>query len=166
MSVFNNYQNRCKTTVNTLLAGLLVSVCSVSAQAAAIDEAKLYGSWACSHKESDEGTHISAIFDVSYNANGTSRSLGNLKVTVGSTVVMANQYDFQGKWEVKDGYLLETTTDVKGTNLTNNSKLGAAELAEMFPAGETDRSLIVELSDQKLITQDEDGVNFECSRKR
>lgn len=165
MSVFN-YQNRCKTTVNTLLEGLLASVCSVSVRAATIDEAKLYGNWACSYEESNEGTHFSAIFDVSYNSNGTSRSLGNLKVTVGSMVVMANQYDFQGSWEIKDGYLLETTTDVQGTNLTNNSTLGAAELAEMFPAGDTDHSLIVELSDQKLVTQDEDGVNFECSRKR
>lgn len=163
MSVVN-YQNRCKKTVNTLLAGLLASVCSVSVQAASVDEAKLYGNWACSHEESDEGTHFSAIFDVSYNSNGTSRSLGNLKVTVGSMVVLANQYDFQGNWEIQDGYLLETTTDVQGTSLTNNSKLGAAELAEMFPTGDTDRSLIVELSDQKLITQDEDGVNFECSR--
>ena len=165
MSVFN-YQNRCKTSVHTLLAGLFASVCSVSVQAATIDETKLYGNWACSHEERDEGTHFSAIFDVSYNSNGTSRSLGNLKVTVGSMVVLANQYDFQGNWEIQDGYLLETTTDAQGTNLTNNSKLGAAELAEMFPTGDTDRSLIVELSDQKLITQDEDGVNFECSRKR
>lgn len=165
MSVFN-YQNRCKTAVHTLLAGFFASVCSVSVQATTTDETKLYGNWACSHEESDEGTHFSAIFDVSYNSNGTSRSLGNLKVTVGNMVVLANQYDFQGNWEIQDGYLLETTTDVQGTSLTNNSKLGAAELAEMFPTGDTDRSLIVELSDQKLITQDEDGVNFECSRKR
>ncbi|MBA4502202.1 hypothetical protein [Marinobacterium marinum] len=165
MSLFN-YQNRCNKTVNTLLAGLLASVCSASVQAAAIDETMLYGNWACSHEENDEGTHISAIFDVSYNANGTIRSLGNLKVTVGGMVAMANQYDLQGEWEIKDGYLLETTTHVQGTNLTNNSKLGAAELADMFPADDADRSLIVELSDQKLITQGEDGVNFECSRKR
>ncbi len=126
---------------------------------------RLLGGWECSYETSEEGIRMKAKSKDYYVRNGKSNSFGELTITY-----PAQGYSLEyfvattGEWEISNGFLIETLTDIKTTSVDPIVD-ELLNLQEMIPTGLSESSKIVTLSEKSLVVISEsNGTEISCSR--
>ncbi|QYJ93656.1 hypothetical protein [Shewanella spartinae] len=132
---------------------------------ASINEADLYGNWNCKISSEENSVKISMDYDVSYIRNGKSNGIGILKFKVPDLPEM--EYSFAGSsdWELKGGYLIETSTEIKLVNISHPEFDKEFNLESLFPQNISESSKILVLNRKLLKLKSEtDGTEYSCTR--
>ena len=126
----------------------------------------LLGSWSCSTSlEEDDFSMITETEDT-YVRNGRSKSFGTLKAKF-TEELPEIEYSIAatGTWEIIDGYLVDTLTDIKVVNLTHPEFDSIFNLQDLFPTNISFSSEVIELTKSKLTLKSEtDDSIYECER--
>mgnify|MGYP000035269514 CR=1 FL=1 len=126
----------------------------------------LLGSWNCltSYEEDDFSMIIET--EDTYVRNGRSNSFGTLKAKF-TEELPEIEYSIAatGTWEIIDGYLVDTLTDIKVVNLTHPEFDSIFNLQDLFPTNISFSSEVIELTKSKLTLKSEsDDSIYECER--
>ena len=127
---------------------------------------QILGTWDCSINMEQDQSKFSIESQDTYVRNGRMNSFGIMSISF-SNEMPAIEYSLAGtaEWEVEDGYLITTVTDLKITNLTDPALDKIFNLQDFFPKNMSDSSEIIELSSNRMILRSEtDNQLYECSR--
>lgn len=127
----------------------------------------LYGSWNCGIDVEEGATRMSIASEDTFIRNGRSNSFGTMKLKI-SAELPEIEYSIAASstWEIIDGFLVSTLTDVKVINISHPEFDKVINLQDMFPKNISESAEIVELSQSKLILKSEtDGSVYRCDRK-
>lgn len=152
-----------------LSAFLLYSVTACASQNIEPSSLKkgLLGSWDCSFSIKENGSSMTIESEDTYVRNGRSNSFGILKAKFAEDLPEI-EYSMAGTatWEILDGFLVSTLTDIKIVNLSHPEFDEIFNLQEMFPTDISDSSEVIELTKSKLTLKSEsDASIYECGRK-
>ncbi len=158
-----------KIALLPLSAFLLYSVTACASQNIEPPSLKkgLLGSWDCSLSIEDNDLKMTIESEDTYVRNGRSNSFGSLKAKFAANLPEI-EYSVAGTatWEILDGFLVSTLTDIKIVNLSHPEFDEIFNLQEMFPTNVSDSSEIIELTKTKLTLKSEsDGHIYMCGRQ-
>lgn len=132
---------------------------------ASINEADLYGSWNCKISDEEDGVKISMDYDVSYIRNGKSNGFGVLKFKAPDVPEMEYSFADSSDWELKGGYLIETSTEIKLVNVSHPEFDKVFNLESLFPQNVSESSKVLVLNENILRLKSEtDGMEYSCNR--
>ena len=153
----------------------------------------LLGKWACSFSFTEnEGTveeiHVAIETEEDYVRNGKSNSFGTITATVFDEITLEYLVAGTATWEISDGFLIETITDIKTTNVTPEiteqfaelfdiNEFTPQEIAELqkitelldldklIPEGISASTKIITISEKEFVgVSESDGEKYSCSR--
>lgn len=153
-------------TFTTLLLSSTASCATQSIEQSTLKKG-LLGNWNCSLNIEENGLMMSMKVEDSYIRNGRSNSFGDLEVQFSPEHPVIS-YSIAGTstWDLIDGFLVSTSTDIKIVNLTHPEFDEVFNLQEMFPTNVSDSSEIIHLSKNKLTLKSEgDNIIYQCQRK-
>lgn len=135
-------------------SGLLVSVGSgIGYSQSAEPEARLYGSWECEVASDEEGVRMSMDYDMTYARDGTATGSGTLWLKTGQLPEMEYAIETRSEWEVSDGDLIETATDIEAVNKSHPHLDRLFNLRSVIPEDASDSSEILLLDESRLRTR-------------
>ena len=126
----------------------------------------LLGSWNClTSLEEDDFSMIIETEDT-YVRNGRSNSFGTLKAKFAEELPeIEYSIGATGTWEILDGYLVDTLTDIKVVNISHPEFDSVFNLQDFFPTNISFSSEVIELTKSKLTLKSEsDESIYECER--
>jgi hypothetical protein len=130
-----------------------------------INANNLYGAWNCKLTKVDRGSKIAFDIDVNYIQNGSANSFGTLKFDLPEIAELEYSIATSSTWEIKEGYLIETATEVKVVNISHPELDNIINLGSMFPQNTTESSKILELTSTTLSLKSEnDEATFNCTK--
>jgi len=160
-----------KNTIFSTFAFLMLFIFSdiSSAQTQAdrpIEWQRLLGTWSCSIQMDFPGGSVSIVGDYTYVRNGRANSSSLLKLSFTDEGFEAEYWVVAtSTWEMLDGYLVETLTDVRTTPLAPSEFDDYFDINMLFPIGLSDSSQIVNITaENMLLTSEEGDVSYECTR--
>jgi len=140
-----------------------VSVCAQTESV--INTNNLYGAWNCKLTKVDGESKIAFDIDVNYVRNGSANSFGTLKFDLPEIAELEYSIATSSTWEIKEGYLIETSTETKVVSISHPELDSIINLESMFPQNITESSKILELTSTKLSMELEgDGTAFNCTK--
>jgi hypothetical protein len=126
----------------------------------------LYGTWNCKATLEGDGGKVSLDIDTTYVRNGKLNSFGTLQLNYPEIPEIQYSYADSGSWEINDGYLISTTSEVKLVNISHPELDKVLNLEDMFPQNISESSQILKLTKTELSLKDEsDGEIYNCSKK-
>jgi len=157
--------NLCKV-LPLVVSVILISGCASlnHAQDSKLEE-KLFGKWNCKLDLDVENVKMSFDYDVRYIRNGKSNGFGTLKLNIPDWPEMEYSISDSSNWELKDGYLIEMTEEIKLVNLSHPEFDEVLNLESMFPQNISESSKILVLNDSLLKVKSEtEGTVMSCNK--
>ncbi len=132
-----------------------------------IDKSKLFcGTWNCKVVIEEDAGKVSYEVDSTYIRNGKFNSLGTMKINYPELPELEYLYADSGSWEIKDGYLISTTAEIKLVNVSHPELDNIMNLEKIFPQNISESAQILKLSKTELSLKDEsDGEIYHCFKK-
>lgn len=148
-----------------ITGAFLISACSTNHTQYSLPESKLYGTWNCQLDLQEEDMKLSLDYDVTYVRNGKSNAFGSMKFKAADFPQMEYSIADSSTWEINNGYLIETTTEIKVVNISHPEFDEFLNLESMFPQNLSESSEILVLNDSILKTKSEsDGSIISCNK--
>lgn len=148
-----------------LTSAFLVSACSTNHTQYSLPENQLYGTWNCQMDFQEEDVKLSFDYDITYVRNGKSNGFGSFKFKAPDIPEMEYSIADSSNWELNNGYLIETTTEIKLVNISHPEFDDLLNLESMFPQNLSESSEILVLNDSLLKTKSEsDGTIISCNK--
>lgn len=148
-----------------ITSSLLMSACSTNHIQYELPETKLYGTWNCKVNFQEEDVKLSLDYDVTYIRNGKSNGFGILKFKAPDIPEMEYSMADSSSWELDNGYLIETTTEIKLVNISHPEFDELLNLESMFPQNISESSEILVLNNSLLKVKSEtDGTIYSCNK--
>ena len=142
------------------------SVCASNMETEIEQSKMLYGTWNCKVEVEKDDDQISFDIDTTYIRNGKSNSFGSMKLNLPELPELKYSYADSGSWEIKDGYLISTTAEVKLVNVSHPVLDNVLNLEKLFPQNISESSQILKLSNTELSLKDEsDGEIYHCFKR-
>lgn len=149
-----------------LLSIIFMSGCGSTNHAKnSIPEKTLYGNWNCKMNLETEKIKISLDYDINYIRDGKSNGLGIMKFKTPSLPEIEYSLATSGNWELKDGYLIESSSETKLVNLSHPEFDEVLNLERLFPQNVSLSAEVLILNDSLLKVKSEiDGTVISCNR--
>jgi len=128
-------------------------------------EALLYGDWNCKLSAEEEGVKTTLDYNVTYVRNGKSNSFGVLKFQAPDIPELEYSISDSANWELKNGYLVETTTEIKLVNVSHPEFDKFLNLESMFPQNISESAKILVLNDSLLTVKSESSGEISTCNK-
>ncbi len=148
----------------------LIIVCNVNATENTDSDSKsnLFGTWICEYKFGDSGSQLKFASEDTYVRNGTTYSIGSFGLKITEDVPeITYSLSASGTWEIVDGYLITTSSEIKLVNLTNPEIDDILPLKEMFPQNVSESAKILEINESQMALKSEtDGQIYLCTKKK
>jgi hypothetical protein len=125
----------------------------------------LYGNWNCKLAVEDKEIKVQIDVDVNYVRNGHSNAFGTMTIQAPELPELEYSIATSSNWEFKNGYLIETTNELKIVNVSHPEIDDVFNLESLFPQNISESSEILVLNDSMLTLKSEmDGSVYSCSR--
>jgi hypothetical protein len=150
-----------------LIAGIIFTAgCSTSSN---VDDyspqTQLYGLWHCSSSFEEEGFKVALDYEVNYVRNGKSNSFGTLIFKSPDLPEMEYSIASSANWEYQNGYLIETSTEIKLVKLSHPEFDDVFNLESKFPQEISESSEVLVLNNTLLTRKSEsDGTVSSCAK--
>lgn len=129
-------------------------------------EDRLYGSWECEVASDEEGVKMSMEYDITYARDGTATGSGTLWLKTGQLPEMEYAVETRSEWEISDGDLIETATDIEAVNKSHPHLDRFFNLRSVIPEDASDTSEILLLDESRLRTRSGTyGTIRDCVRR-
>ena len=158
-----------KFAVLPLSACLLCwAIACVSQNAEASSQSQdLVGTWDCSLDMNQNGMNMTLETQETYDSSGQSKTFTTLKAQFADGLPEI-ELSIAGTstWEISDGYLVRTLTDVEVVKLSHPEFGQIFNMQQMFPTNQSSSAKIIELTQSKLSLKSEGDVPiYECERQ-
>ena len=148
------------------LVVLLLSLCACAQTQSVINVNNLYGGWDCKYSEEYEGIMINMDFITDYVRNGRTTTFGTISANMTDNFELSYTMALSGNWEIRDSYLIETTTEIKAVNIDHPEYDDIIDFESLIPRNFSESSKILELTNKKLSIRSEfDGTILNCYKK-
>jgi len=150
-----------------LIASLvIITGCSTSNNLSTYSpQAKLYGLWHCNLSLEEEGVKIAMDYEVNYVRNGKANGFGTLTFKAPELPEMEYSMAGSSNWEYQNGYLIETSTEIKLVNLSHPEFGEVFNLESMFPQNISEASEVLVLNNTTLkLKSESDGTVYSCDK--
>ncbi len=126
---------------------------------------QLYGLWHCNLSLEEEGIKITMDYEVSYVRNGKSNGFGTITFKAPELPEIEYSMADSSNWEYQNGYLIETSTEIKLVNLSHPEFDEEFNLESMFPQNMSESSEVLVLNSSLLKLKSEiDGTVYSCDK--
>jgi hypothetical protein len=128
-------------------------------------QTQLYGLWHCDLSIDEEGVKVVMDYEVNYVRNGKSNGFGTIIFKAPGLPEMEYSMAGSSNWGYQNGYLIETTTEIKLVNLSHPEFDEVFNLESMFPQNISESSEILVLNNTLLTLKSEsDGTVYSCDK--
>lgn len=128
-------------------------------------QTQLYGLWHCSLSFEEEGGKVDLDYEVNYVRNGKSNSYGTLIYKAHELPEIEYSMATSANWEYQNGYLIETSTEIKLVNLSHPKFDELLNLESLMPQNISESSEVLVLNNTLLMLKSEsDGIVYSCDR--
>ncbi|WP_427982227.1 hypothetical protein [Agarivorans sp.] len=132
---------------------------------ASINQADLYGSWHCKTSLEENGVKIFVDMDANYIRNGKSNGFGFFVIRFPDGLEVKYSVTGSGVWQLKNGYLIETSEEIKVVNLSHPRLDKILDMESLFPQNVSESSKVLQLNKSFLKVKSEtNGTVIGCKR--
>ena len=150
-----------------ILTGIIIATgCSTSSTVSNYSRLdQLYGSWNCKLSMEEAGVRVAMNYDVNYVRNGKANGFGTIIFKAPELPEMEYSMAGSSHWEYENGYLIETTTEIKLVNVSHPEFDEVFNLESMFPQNISESSEILVLNNSVLkLKSESDGTVYSCDK--
>ncbi|PKF56408.1 hypothetical protein CW748_10675 [Alteromonadales bacterium alter-6D02] len=150
-----------------LIASIIITTgCSTSGNVDNYSpQTQLFGLWHCSLSLEEEGVKVAMDYEVNYVRNGKSNGFGTLIFKAPDLPEMEYSMAASTNWEYQNGYLIETSTEIKLVNLSHPEFDEVLNLESLFPQNISESSEVLVLNNTLLTLKSEsDGTVYSCDK--
>lgn len=144
----------------------IVTLCQ-SARALSDEYSKeqFYGTWNCVVVDESVEGKIVIDLDVSYAPNSQMNSSGSTTLFIAGLPEIKYSIAFKGVWEYQDGYLIETSNEVKIVNISHPELDELLNPEGLFPESLSESTEVIMLTESSLTLKSEgDNVTYSCDK--
>lgn len=153
--------------INTLLLFSTLFSQSIFANAAAVNQQLLYGSWLCEHEIDHVNPKMKVKISATVNFLKSGQSSGEGSVLFNMANLPELEYSLTSKatWEVTKNKLLLSTTEMTSKNISHPELDKFLNLDSFIPKKVSQSSTILTLSKSRLkVRSESDGGVYTCSK--
>lgn len=144
----------------------MITGCSISSNVDnSSPQSKLYGLWHCSSSLEEDEVKFIMDYEVYYVRNGKSNSYGTLILKALDFPEIEYSVMTSANWEYKNGYLIETSTEIKLVNISHPGFDEVFNLESVLPQNINESSEVLVLNNTLLTLKSEiDGTVVSCEK--